>query len=313
MIEYFKSQNGKIYKANEYEPDCWVSVIAPSPSEIDYLIGTLGVEPDFIRASLDEEESSHIDEETDQTLFIVDVPFEEKSEDKDKKSAVKYYTMPMGIIIMKKCVVTISTSENCVERDMANGFIKNVDTSFKTRFLLLILLKTAAKYLLCLRQIQKITSVTESQLQKMMKNKEIIQLLELQKALVYFSTSLKADEVTIQKIYRGRVIKMYEEDQDLLEDVLIEFRQAIEMASINSVILSSSMDAFGSIISNNLNIVMKTLTSITILMAIPDIVSGIYGMNVAGLPFPSAWFPLTLIVVAVAIASILLLKKGMFK
>lgn len=313
MIEYYRSENGKLNKIEGYEPDCWVSVIAPSPAEINYLENTLNIEPDFIRASLDEEESSHIDSEDEQTLFIVDVPFEEKGVDEDKKNTVKYYTMPMGIIIMKKCIVTISTSENCVEREMANGFIKNVDTSFKTRFLLLILLKTAAKYLQSLRQIQKITSVTETQLQKMMKNKEIIQLLELQKALVYFSTSLKADEVTIQKIYRGRVIKMYEEDQDLLEDVLIEFRQAIEMANINSVILSSSMDAFGSIISNNLNIVMKTLTSITILMAIPDIVSGIYGMNVTGLPFPVAWFPLSLIVVAVIVATILLLVKGMFK
>ena len=311
MIKFYKTIDNKITTIDEYQEDCWINVINPTLDEVDYLIKSFNIEQDFIRASLDEEESSRIDMEDDQTLFIVDVPIAQASEKGER--TVQYYTLPMGIIIMKKCVVTICTMENSIVMEMANGFIKNADTAYKTRFLLLLLLRTAVKYLQCLRQIQKISSVTESQLHRMMKNKELIQLLDLQKALVYFSTSLKADEVTIQKIYRGRVIKMYEEDQDLLEDVLVEIKQAIEMASINSVILSSSMEAFGSIISNNLNIVMKALTSITILMAIPDIISGIYGMNVSGLPLDQAWFPLSLIAVSVVVATIILISKGMFK
>ena len=153
----------------------------------------------------------------------------------------------------------------------------------------------------------------EKQLHKSMRNKELFQLLELQKSLVYFSTSLKSNEVTLDKILRGRVLKLYEEDQDLLEDVLVEIKQAIEMCGIYSSILSGTMDAFASVISNNLNIVMKVLTSITIVMAIPTIIFSFYGMNVDGLPFASnIWFPIALSLAAVAITGFALYKKDMF-
>ena len=145
-----------------------------------------------------------------------------------------------------------------------------------------------------------------------MKNAELIQLLGLQKSLVFFSTSLKSNEMTMEKILRGRILKLYEEDEELLEDVLIEIKQAIEMCSIYTGILSSTMDAFGSIISNNLNIVMKVLTSLTVVMAIPTMVSGFYGMNVSGLPFPYFWFPTLVTLILVAVATIILVKKGMF-
>ena len=152
----------------------------------------------------------------------------------------------------------------------------------------------------------------EKQLHKSMRNKELFQLLELQKSLVYFSTSLKSNEVTLDKILRGRVLKLYEEDQDLLEDVLVEIKQAIEMCGIYSSILSGTMDTFASIISNNLNIVMKVLTAITILLAIPTMISGFYGMNVSGLPIPEFWFPSGLSLIAVLIVAIILIKSGMF-
>ena len=146
-----------------------------------------------------------------------------------------------------------------------------------------------------------------------MKNEELIQMLGLEKSLVYFSTSLKSDEIVLNKIMRGKLIKLYEEDQDLLDDVLIEIHQAIEMCNIYSNILSGTMDAFASVISNNLNIVMKVLTVITIVMAIPNIVFGFYGMNVNGLPLAQTWLaPMIVALIAMGIATWIFIKKDMF-
>ena len=146
-----------------------------------------------------------------------------------------------------------------------------------------------------------------------MKNEELIQMLGLEKSLVYFSTSLKTDEIVLNKIMRGKFIKLYEEDQDLLDDVLIEIHQAIEMCNIYSNILSGTMDAFASVISNNLNIVMKVLTVITIVMAIPNIIFSFYGMNVDGLPIATTWlFPMVVAVIAMGIATWIFMKKDMF-
>ena len=157
----------------------------------------------------------------------------------------------------------------------------------------------------------------EREIHKSMKNKELVQLLELEKSLVYFSTALKANEVTLEKILRGRLLKLYDEDQDILEDVLIEIRQAIDMTSTYSGILSSTMDIFASIISNNLNIVMKSLTLITILMTIPNIITSFYGMNVE-LPFQhrgylGLLFVSSIILLATVIAWKIMSKKNMFR
>ena len=174
-----------------------------------------------------------------------------------------------------------------------------------------IMLRIAARYLQYLKQIDKITNHVERELRKSMKNKELIQLMDIQKSLVYFSSSLKANEITIEKIMRGRAVTLYEEDQDLLEDVLIEVKQAIEMSNIYLNILSGTMDAFASVISNNLNIVMKVLASITLIISIPTVISGIYGMNVEGMPVPNFWFPVGLAVVSMGVAAWVLHKKKM--
>lgn len=245
--------------------------------------------------------------------MIVDVPVVDDSvTDSQEEKTILYTTMPIGIILAEKFVVTICQKEFAVIEQMENGAVKNLQTAQKTRFLLTILLRVASRFLLYLKQIDRISSSTEKQLHQSMRNKELIQLLGLEKSLVYFSTSLKSDEITMEKILRGRIIKLYDEDQDILEDVLIEIKQAIEMCNIYSGILSGTMDAFASIISNNLNIVMKILTSITILMAIPTMVSSFYGMNVEGLPFPVFWMPILLSVVLTILVAIALVKKGMF-
>ena len=313
MLEFYKTFDNVTKKIEHPEHGCWISAVSPSQEETNFLINEIGVLPEFIKASLDEEESSHIDNDEDagQTLVIVDYPNADEDENTSDNTLL-YTTLPIGVVIMKGYLVTISLYDNLNIEDMASGRIKGMHTDLKTRFLLLLMLKISQRFLVYLRQIDRISSRTEKSLHQSMKNKELIQMLGLEKSLVYFSTSLKTDEVTLNKIMRGRLIKLYEDDQDLLEDVLIEIHQAIEMCNIYSNILSGTMDAFASVISNNLNIVMKILTVITIVMAIPNIIFSFYGMNVEGLPVPLWWFPTLLAIIACIIATIIFMKKDMF-
>ncbi|MEG0440917.1 MAG: magnesium transporter CorA family protein [Oscillospiraceae bacterium] len=308
MLTIHKTIDGKMTKLDTVEDGCWVNLTYPSEDELNTVTATLGVDGAFLRAALDEEESSRIDTEDGQTLIIIDVPSVEKSD------AVVYSTLPMGIIVTDKHIITVSLKESSVIRDFQDGLIKNAKTQQRTSFILYILLYVAKRYLQYLKQIDKIYNYMERQLYKSQRNKELIQLLDLEKSLVYFSTSLKANEVTLEKILRGRIVTLYEEDHDLLEDVLIEVRQAIEMANIYSSIISGMMDAFASVISNNLNVIMKVLTSITILLTIPNIIFSFYGMNIrGGLPLDQFWWvPLVVTAVLVGIIAIILKKRDLF-
>jgi len=307
MLTIHKTIAGKMQKLDAIEDGCWINLTYPSEDELNTVAATLAVEPTFLRAALDEEESSRIDTEDGQTLIIIDVPMVEKED------AVVYSTLPMGIITTEKHIITVSLKESPVVRDFQDGLVKFADTGKRTQFILYMLLQVAKRYLQYLKQIDKIYNYMERQLYKSQRNKELIQLLDLEKSLVYFSTSLKANEVTLEKILRGRIVTLYEEDHDLLEDVLIEVRQAIEMANIYSSIISGMMDAFASVISNNLNVIMKVLTSLTILLTLPNIVFGFYGMNVAGLPLDQFWwFPLVVAGIIIAVVAVILKKKDLF-
>ena len=211
-------------------------------------------------------------------------------------------------------VITVAIHENTILSEFSEGVVKNVRTDYKTHFVLHIMLKMATKYLQYLKQIDKVSNRIERQLRRSAKNKELHQLLDIEKSLVYFSSSLKADELTLEKIMRGRFIKLYDEDQDLLEDVLIEIKQAVDMAAIHLNILTNTMDVFASIISNNLNIVMKIQASLTLLVSVPTVISGFYGMNIiGGLPFDRFWwFPMALSAVLMLIMYMILKKKDMF-
>lgn len=308
MINYYKTENGFMKQIPSYEPNCWLNVISPDERDVNHLIEQFSLDPDFIRSALDEEESSRIENEDGTTLIIIDVPYVDKKEDN-----VIYSTMPIGIIVTDKNVITVSLRENMILSEFAEGVVRGVNPALKTQFVLHIILRVCSRYLQYLKQIDRMSNYLERELRRSMKNKELIRLLDINKSLVYFSTSLKSDEITLEKMMRGRYIKLYEEDQDLLEDVLIEIKQAIEMASIYSNVLSGTTDAFASIISNNLNIVMKVLASITIVISVPTIISGIYGMNIAGgIPGDGAWwFPIILTVIGMIIAALWLKKKQM--
>jgi magnesium transporter len=307
LLTIHKTIDGKMTELDAIQDGCWVNLTYPSEEELNTVATTLNVEPAFLRAALDEEETSHVDVEEGQTLIIIDVPSVEKAD------AVVYSTLPLGIIVTQKHIITVCLKESSIIKDFEDGLVKNAETKKRTSFILYLLLQVAKRFLQYLKQIDKIYNYMERQLYKSQRNKELIQLLDLEKSLVYFNTSLKANEVTLEKILRGRIITLYEEDHDLLEDVLIEVRQAIEMANIYSSIISGMMDAFASVISNNLNVIMKVLTSITILLTIPNIVFGLYGMNVEGLPLAHLWWvPLVITGVAIAAVAVLLKRKDLF-
>ena len=290
-----------------FSEGCWINVVGPTPEEIAYLTEELHLDRSFVSAALDEEESSRVEVEDDQTLIIIDTPLAVT----EAENTLVYTTMPLGIIVTKSNVVTVCLNEITAVNDIASGVVRNVQTAMKTRFLLTLLLRVAQSFLIRLKHINKLTSQMETELHHSMQNKQLVQMMGLQKSLVYFSTSLKANEITLEKIYRGRVIKLYEEDQDLLEDVLIEFKQAVEMSGTYSSILQETMDAFSSIISNNMNQVMKTLTIVTVLMEIPTMIFSFYGMNMQDLNrfIPFTGFALSLSIGIVGLVAFIFWRK----
>lgn len=284
MIKIYntKIETDEFEEIKEFKKGSWINLVNPSENDIKKVCENLKIEEEFIRASLDYEEKARIDydEEEDTTLFVVDVPIVEKEYEN-----YIYTTMPLGMIVVRDdYFITVSLKKNKVIEDFENRKIKNFQTYKKSRFIFQILYLNASYMLNYLKKINKETEIAEYILKNSMKNKELLKMLSLEKALVYFTTSLKSNELVMEKTLRGKIIKLYDDDEDILEDAITENRQAIEMANIYRDILNGTMDAYASIISNNLNGVMKFLTSITIVLAVPTMVSSFWGMNV-GLPF----------------------------
>lgn len=305
MISYFKTVSNRLVESQKIESGCWVSVVDPTAKEMKQLIDEYGLDSDFLKSALDEEESSRVEKEDNQTLVIIDTAVSEIQKD----DTLIFYTMPLGIILTEKYVFTISLRNNKVIEDIISGRVRNIQTQFRTQFVLRLMMQITAVYLMYLKQIDKASDAVERQLHGSVKNQQLIQMMELEKSLVYFSTSLKSNDVTMNKLLRGRIIKLYEDDQDLLEDVLIELKQAEEMANIYSGILASMVDACGSVISNNVNFVMWRLTIVTIILAIPTMVFSFYGMNTADLPFSSyTLFPTIVSIFATLLVAFILLK-----
>lgn len=252
----------------------WINLINPTDKEIESVAKLTGVAEDVIKAPLDEEERSRIEHEDNYSLVLFDIPVIEEEE-----GYYSYSTLPMGFILGSNYVLTVCLKETAVMKDFIMGRVKTFITNKRTRFLFQALYNTSTKYLQYLKQIDKASGRIQNELHKSTKNKELIQMLDLENSLVYFSTSLKGNDMVISKLTTSNFIKRYEEDDELLEDVAVENKQAIEMTSIYRDILSGTMDAYASIISNNLNIVMKILTSVTLLISIPTLIASFFGMN----------------------------------
>lgn len=280
-------ETNKTEEIKEFKKGSWISLVNPSEIEIKKVCESVNIQEEFIRDALDFEEKARIDQEEDDgtTLFVVDVPIIEKNEENDV-----YTTMPLGMIVVRDdYFITVSLRKNKIIEGFEKGKIKNFQTYKKSKLIFQILYLNSSYFLTYLKQINKETEIAEYILKNSMKNKELLKLLSLEKSLVYFTTSLKSNELVMEKTMRGKIIKLYEDDEDILEDAITENKQAIEMAKIYSDILNGTMDAYASIISNNLNGVMKFLTSITIVLAIPTMISSFWGMNV-NLPFQNHKF-----------------------
>ena len=314
MIRIYNTdlETDKLEEVQEIKKGVWINLVNPSELEIKRVCRELNIEEDFIRYPLDYDEQARIDIEENMTLFVIDVPIVE-----DTKDDRTYTTMPLGVIPLGMIVVrddyfiTVSLRRNKVIDAFEKNRIRSFYTYKKTRFLLQILYLNSACYLDNLKKINKEQEATVLLLQESMKNRDLIQLSNLQNSLIYITTSLKSNEIVMEKTLRGKVLKMYEEDEDILEDAIIENKQAIEMSKTYSDILTSTMDVYSSIISNNLNGVMKFLASLTILISVPTLIASIWGMNVK-VPFSGSEYGFGIMMgisATVAIIAFIWLKK----
>lgn len=292
--------------------DHWIHMSNPTDKEIELIARATGVAEDMIKAALDEEERARVekDDDTGAVLVVTDIPFTVEDE-----NHYTYTTLPFGFISTSDAMITVCLEETSLIDDMLSArFVKDVNLHKRTRFLIQLQYTISKKFLHYLKQIDRASQRVQNELEKSMKNAELIEMLDLEKSLVYISTSLRSNSVVLDRLPKS--VKFFEEDLDLWEDVVIENKQAIEMSNIYRDILSGTMDAYASIISNNLNVVMKVLTSLTLLVAIPSMIGAFWGMN-TGVPFEGEtwgfWVVIGISVVVCLIAGIVLWKKRFLK
>ena len=313
MVKIFKTTESGVLQIENSESGCWVAMTNPTAEELHEVATRYDVDATDMRAPLDEEERSRIDVEDNYTLILVDIPTIEERNEKDW-----YGTIPLSIVLCNDTIITVCLEDTPVLTAFMDGRVRNFYTHMKTRFIFQILYRNATLYLNYLRIIDRRSDSIEQKLHEATRNKELIELLELEKSLVFFTTSLKANEIVLEKLLKFSAIKKYPEDEDLIEDVIVENKQAIEMANIYSGILNGTMDTFASVISNNQNSVMKFLTTITIVLSIPTMIASFYGMNVKSFSMPfadSEWgFPIVIgisLIISLIIAFIFR-KKDLF-
>lgn len=309
MIRIYKTnpQTGLITNLKMIEPNCWIHVTNPTDKEVAYLSKSINIDEIDIKNFLDEEEQARVEVEDNYQLVVLDIPT--FSQDSTNISA----TIPLVIIQANtQYIITLCSKETAIFDDFINNKVKNFYTEKKSRFTMQIMLKVASHYIKDLKTINEETNRSTISLKKSTNNNDLLKLMHLQKSLVYFSTSLRSNDVVLERLQKNNIIPLYEEDVDVLEDVIIENKQAIEMASIYSGILSSTIDVFGTIISNNLNRVMKFLAGFTIVISIPTIVASFMGMNVPLGIFETNKFSFLIIIIIAIITSLIvayILKK----
>lgn len=309
MIKYFMTDNQVIHEEERLQGGVWVQMISPSQKECESLAETLNVDIDDIKAALDEEESSRIELQDGYTLILVDIPTTEIRHDKQS-----YTTIPLGIILTQDIIVTVCTEDTPVLKNFVQNRVKEFSTKKRLRFVYQILYRTAAIYQMNLRIIDKRRTEIEERIGEHTEDVDLIDLHELESTLVYFATSLRANGVVLDRLTRYKRLEQYPEDKELLGDVIVENQQAIEMTSIYRDIINGTRELMSSVIDNRLNNVMKYLTSITIVMAIPTVISGIYGMNVdeRWMPFadtPHGFLIICVLTLLICIITMFVLRK----
>ncbi len=309
MLTVFKSGGATLNKIDSITSGCWVDLVNPNEAEIDLVARQTGIQRELLAKMLDENELPRVEKEGDATMIVVDVPV------RDDEDPNEYATFPLGVIISENnVVVTISHKNFAILKDFRRGLVRNFETAKKTRFLIQILTKTAAEYLKVLSLVYHQIEKKEDKLRHSTSNADLLELLATEKTLVYFTTSLKENSMVLEKLASGTALQLFDGDTDLLEDAQIETRQAVDMANIYSSILSSITGTYATVVSNNLNNVMKFFAGLTIILAVPTLISSFMGMNVplGDIRFDElAWLKILLIsILATALMYLWLHKKG---
>lgn len=310
MLKIYKTDNGIISEMSDFQEGCWINMESPTMEETRRVATHFDIDITDIIAALDDEESSRVDLEEGYTLILVDIPSEEIRNNRNA-----YTTIPLGIILVKDAVITVCSQENMVMSMFAKNRIKGFSTKKRMRFVYQIMFRTASVYQAYLRVIDRRRSEIELRAgRKNTEDMDLFDLHELESNLVYFATSLSANKLVLDRLTRYERIKQYQDDKELLEDVIIENKQAIEMTNIYRDIIHGTRELISNIIDNRLNNTMKFLTSITLVMAIPTIISGIYGMNVNDnwMPLsntPHGFLIICVLITIVCIAVLVTLKK----
>ena len=288
MIRIFKRtiKDSSLKTCSSHERSAWYYVINPAEDEKLEIMKKFGLSRDDMEDMLDEHERPLIDKEDDKIVLIIRIPFMI-----EEKGQIIFSTIPLGIVINDYNILTVCRRETMLMRDFTNNLIKGIYTTKRTRMLLQIFSRTNFYYMRFLRQIEKLIHKREVAIKKL-QNDDIVYLVEACKSLLYFQTSLTENGNILQRIMSGKVIKLYEQDQDMLEDIVIDNKQTIEMTKIFSKIISNIREAYSSILNNNLNKIMKFLAAMTVILTIPTIIGSVYGMNV-DLPFQQTNFIFT--------------------
>jgi magnesium transporter len=299
MMTIWKQTSNGLTQIEKFEKNCWIDVVNPTNSEIDALRKEHNIPEDLLTDIQDVDERSRVEVEGRWLLIIMRIPVY------IEKDGFPYYTIPMFVFVSPLLVITISLYSNDITDVAQLVRYKSFTLNNKHNFILFLLFRASKKYLDFLKILDRQTNQIEKDLRKSTKNSELLKLLRVERCLVYFITSLKSNEILITKLQRTKFADSKQIDQDLLEDVIIENRQAAETANVHSDILSGLMDSFASVISNNLNIVMKELTLITITLMIPTLVASLFGMNVPNIwqnnPFGFIYAVLASVVLAIIV------------
>lgn len=299
MFNIFRTDDQILHEVHEVYEGVWVRLTNPSTEEAERFARELDVDIDDIRAALDEEESSRIELNDGYTLILVDIPMTEIRHEREV-----YTTIPLGIILKQDIIMTICKEENPIISYFVNRKLRDFSTKKKLRFVYQIMFRTAMLYQAELRIIDKKRIEIEEKVGDKTEDGDLVALHELESTLVYFATSLRANRVVLERLSHYKRLKQYPDDIELLEDVVVETQQAIEMANIYRDIINGTRELLAAVLNSRLNNVMKYLTSITLVMAFPTVISGIYGMNVEGLLFANYQYGNVIIVAMIIIICI---------
>ncbi|MCA1915063.1 magnesium transporter CorA family protein [Methanospirillum hungatei] len=271
---YITTQDGLI-PVDSWEDGCWIKVVNPTEKEISLLVEKYGVWIEFFTDPLDVDERARFEVDEGNILILIRSPRREPEE-----AAIPYITLPIGIILTANVIITVTLTEVDVLDEFLSGWVRNFDTRTRTRFALQICYRTALRFLRYLKDINRMSSQIEMNLHRSTTNDLLLDLFNLHKSLVFFTTSLRSNSLMVEKFSYSSILEMSDEEHDLYEEMVIENKQALEMANIYTSIIMGMTGTFASIINNNVNVVMKLLTSITILISLPTLIASIYGMNV---------------------------------